>query len=68
MEKWQTSMLGIDIEDFMKNPFEAFAKLSNNSHEIIKNNMKYQKACIAYHQAIHDMLEATNDNVRILKN
>ena len=66
MEDW-TKTLGLNTTELFSNPFEAFNKIAGDSQEIMKNNMKYHKACINYHQAIHDMLEAVSDNAKILK-
>ena len=62
------NILGLDISDLLKsNPFEIFGKMATNSQEIMKNNIKYHKACVSYHQSITDMLEAINDNAKLLK-
>lgn len=65
-------IFGKNAQDFLSiNPFETFNKLSEfgeKSQKFIENNMKFQKAQIAYHQAIYDMLEAVNDNAKILSN
>lgn len=58
-----------DIEDLF-DPMKMFNKLTNiavNSNEIMKNNIKYHKACVVYHQALCDMMEAIDDNARIMK-
>lgn len=47
--------------------FEAFSNTLKNSNKIIENNVKYRKACVAYNQAILDMMEAINDNVKLIK-
>jgi len=47
--------------------FEAFNNTLKNSNKIIENNIKYRKACVAYNQAILDMMEAVNDNVKLIK-
>ena len=49
------------------NPFKVMTNIAGNSTEIMKNNMKYHKASIAFHQAAHDMMEAIDDNSKILK-
>jgi hypothetical protein len=54
------------MEKMFSNPFEIFTNFAGNSAEIMKNNMKYHKACIAYHQAIHDMMEAIDDNSKLI--
>lgn len=55
------------MKKMFSNPFETFTNVVGNSSEIMKNNMKYHKACIAYHQSIHDMMEAIDANSKILK-
>ena len=47
--------------------FEAFNNTLKNSNKIIENNVKYRKACVAYNQSILDMMEAINDNVKLIK-
>ena len=50
-----------------ENPFEIMTNIVGNSTEIMKNNMKYHKASVAFHQAAFDMMEAVEDNSKILK-
>lgn len=54
------------MEKMFSNPFEVFTTTAGNYAEIMKNNMKYHKACIAYHQSIHDMMEAIDDNAKLI--
>ena len=57
------------FNNMFSNPFEifeAFKNVTENSSEIIENNIKYRKACVAYNQSILDMMEAINDNNKIL--
>lgn len=61
-------------EDWMKimenfSPMEMWQKgmnTFNNSTEIMENTLKFHKACVAYHQAIHDMTEAINENNKLM--
>ena len=46
--------------------FESMKNLAENSDKIIANNIKYRKACIAYNQAILDMTEAIDDNMKLM--
>ena len=58
-----------DLFNANMNPIDIFNKLTNmasNSQEILENNMKYHKACINYHQSLHDMMEAINDNANLI--
>ena len=48
------------------NQFNGFKGSSENAKKITENNLKYHKAFIAYHQALHDMMEAINDNTTIM--
>ncbi len=55
--------------NMFNNPFEimeAFKNVADNSDKIIENNIKYRRACIAYNQAILDMTEAINDNMKLM--
>ena len=40
---------------------------SGDQQKVIDNNIKFQKAFIAYNQAILDMMEAVNDNTKLMK-
>lgn len=62
MEKsFNTNMFTTPLEIF-----EAFNNTLQNSDKIIENNIKYRKACVAYNQAILDMMEAVNDNTKLM--
>ena len=47
--------------------WDAFKKVTTATGKIVENNIKYRKACIAYNQAILDMMEAVNDNTKLMK-
>jgi len=67
-------MTSVGAEEFKSfNPlqFTNFKELEvskENAKKITDNNLKYHKAFIAYHQALHDMMEAFNDNTKIMSN
>jgi len=68
IKQMENNMFGMKLPDLLSNnPFDAL-KIFNNSQAILQNNIKYQKACIAYHQALRDMLEVIDDNAKILNN
>ena len=48
------------------NQFKSFEGKTENAKKINENNLKYHKAFIAYHQAMHDMMEAINDNTALM--
>ncbi len=48
------------------NQFKSFEGKTGNAKKINENNLKYHKAFIAYHQAMHDMMEAINDNTALM--
>jgi hypothetical protein len=48
------------------NQFKSFEGKTENAKKINENNLKYHKAFIAYHQALHDMMEAINDNTTLM--
>lgn len=48
------------------NQFKSFDGKTENAKKINENNLKYHKAFIAYHQALHDMMEAINDNTTLM--
>jgi hypothetical protein len=48
------------------NQFKSFEGKAGNTKKINENNLKYHKAFIAYHQAMHDMMEAINDNTALM--
>lgn len=50
------------------NQFKSFEGKTANAKKINENNLKYHKAFIAYHQAMHDMMEAINDNTALISN
>lgn len=55
------------IKKMFSNPFKVFTNVVGNSNEITKNNLKFHKACIAYNQAIIDMIEAVESNAKLIK-
>jgi len=61
------------VKNIFTNPFEVFNTFTKatestlkNSKEILENNMKYHKAFIAYHEAMKDMMDAVNSNIKII--
>ena len=48
------------------NQFKSFNGKTENAKKINENNLKYHKAFITYHQAMHDMMEAINDNTTLM--
>ena len=48
------------------NQFKSFEGKTENAKKINENNLKYHNAFIAYHQAMHDMMEAINDNTALI--
>ena len=40
---------------------------STEQQKVMDNNIKFQKAFVAYNQAMVDMMEAVNDNAKLIK-
>jgi hypothetical protein len=52
--------------DFQK-AVDTFKSIPGDAEKLMENNIKFQKAFIAYNQALLDMMEAINDNIKIMK-
>ena len=64
----------VEVAKNFTEPTEIFQKFldnlkntSNDQQKAIDNNIKFQKAFIAYNQAMVDMMEAVNDNAKLIK-
>jgi hypothetical protein len=52
--------------DFQKT-VDTFKSMPGDAQKLMENNIKYQRAFITYNQALLDMMEAINDNIKIMK-
>ena len=64
----------VELSKVFSEPTEAFKKFletmktsSTEQQNVMDNNIKFQKAFIAYNQAMVDMMEAVNDNAKLIK-
>jgi anion-transporting ArsA/GET3 family ATPase len=64
----------VEVAKMFSEPTEAFQKFletmktsSGDQQKVIDNNIKFQKAFISYNQAMVDMMEAVNDNAKLIK-
>ena len=64
----------VEVSKNFTQPTEIFQKFLDNlkntsgdQQKVIDNNIKFQKAFIAYNQAMVDMMEAVNDNAKLIK-
>lgn len=57
----QQKMVSSLMSDF-KTPMEV----SKNYDELIKNSIKFHRAAIAYHNAVIEMMELTENSIRLM--
>ena len=64
----------VEVSKIFSEPTEAFQKFletmktsSVEQQKVMDNNIKFQKAFVAYNQAMVDMMEAVNDNAKLIK-
>ena len=64
----------VEVAKIFSEPTEAFQKFletmktsSVEQQKVMDNNIKFQKAFVAYNQAMVDMMEAVNDNAKLIK-
>lgn len=67
---WQ-NLANSFTQNFMSGDFQkavdTFNSIPGDAEKMMENNIKFQKAFIAYNQAMLDMMEAINDNIKIMK-
>lgn len=64
----------VEVVKIFSEPTEAFQKFletmktsSTEQQKVMDNNIKFQKAFVAYNQAMVDMMEAVNENAKLIK-
>jgi hypothetical protein len=67
LEKVEVSKTFTEPTEVFQKFLENLKNISTDQQKVMDNNIKFHKAYIAYNQAMVDMMEAVNDNTKIIK-